>query len=223
MQENSFNDLASVWWQTDGPMAALHDLNALRLAYIQQSTSLQQKHVLDIGCGGGILASEMATAEALVTGIDIAKNLIEVAQQHAQQHNLNIDYQHTCLQDFKKNQVFQIITCMELLEHVEDPYSIIFACAKLLDSGGELFISTISKTQKAFWLGIVAAEYLLGTVPKGSHQYNKFIRPAEMARMMRKAGLQVIKVDGVAYNPLTRVSKLTHSTDINYFMLAKKI
>lgn len=224
MNNNIFNELAEQWWNPAGPMKSLHIINETRLQYIEHTINLDNTHILDVGCGGGILSESLARKKSIVTGIDIEYDLINLAQQHAINNKLNIEYYHTTINDLdlKSDNNFDAIMCMEVLEHVENPNEIIQKCAKLLKQDGHLFISTINKNLKAYAFGIIAAEYLLNTVPKGTHQYDKFIRPSDMKKMLSMSGLVLLDLKGIGFNPFSETSWLTTDTSINYIIHAKK-
>lgn len=219
-----FSTMASKWWDKDGPCAPLHILNPCRLQFIQQYCNLNGKNVLDVGCGGGILSYSMATCHAQVIGIDASKELIEVAKNKAQQQNVNITYHDMTIEDFAQNTniKFDVITCMELMEHVPEPQTLLTNCAELLKPQGQLFISTINRTPKAYALAIVAAEYVLKILPQNTHEYKKFIRPAELDEMLRTANLQLINMSGIKYNPFSKHACLDKSVDVNYLAYAIK-
>ncbi len=185
---NKFNDLAAKWWDIQGPFKPLHALNPLRLQFIQEQLDLTGKQVLDVGCGGGILTESLAKAGAHATGIDLAPDVINIASEHAKAQGLTIDYQCIAIESFAAQhaQRFDVITCMELLEHVPDPMHIIHSCAQLLKPNGLLFLSTLNRNLKSFLMAIIGAEYILNLVPKGTHEYAKFITPAELSRLLRE-------------------------------------
>jgi 2-polyprenyl-6-hydroxyphenyl methylase/3-demethylubiquinone-9 3-methyltransferase len=214
-----FNQQAHQWWDLNGPFKTLHALNPLRLSYVQKFTSLANQQVLDVGCGGGIFSEALALAQAQVTGIDMAPAALEVAQQHAQPA-LSIHYQHSSVEAFAEqtSQQFDVVTCMELLEHVPDPQSVIQACSRLVKPGGWVFFSTLNRTFKAYLLAIIGAEYVLGLLNKGTHDYQKFIRPAELLQCAREAGLELQDIRGVRYQPLSQKFSLTHNVDVNYLV-----
>ncbi|QDJ12558.1 bifunctional 3-demethylubiquinol 3-O-methyltransferase/2-polyprenyl-6-hydroxyphenol methylase [Mergibacter septicus] len=221
---DKFEKMASSWWDPNGDFKPIHQLNPLRLEYIhQQSQGLCQKKVLDVGCGGGILAESMARLGAKVTGIDMSNAPLEVARQHAIQNGIKIDYQQTTIEDFLQQalsqpefELFDVITCMEMLEHVPDPLSIIQSCARLLKPNGVLFFSTINRTLKAKALVIFGAEYLLKLLPKGTHDYQKFITPAELLNWCDQANLTCNELKGYHYNPLTGNFWLNNDVSANY-------
>lgn len=209
---------AEHWWNKDGVLKTLHDINPIRLAFINQYVDIAGKNVLDVGCGGGILSEAMAENRAFVTGIDAESEAITAAITHAKNRQLTINYQCMPIEEYESNSI-DVITCMEMLEHVNDPQCVINHCARLLDANGFLFLSTINRSLKAYAFGIVAAEYLLGLLPRQTHDYQKFITPAELAAMARKAGLRVVGMRGIAYNPVNRSAKLCDSVAVNYLMV----
>lgn len=218
---NKFQALASRWWDTESEFKTLHDINPVRVQYIeQQGNGLKGKQVLDIGCGGGILSEAMAARGASVTGIDMAEQSLEVARLHLLESGLQIDYQQITAESLaeQKPQQFDIITCLEMLEHVPDPSSIIQSAAKMLKPDGCLVLSTLNRNPKSYLLAIVAAEYVMKMLPKGTHEYDKFLKPSELARAARQSGLEVNDVTGMSYNPLTRQYSLGQDVDVNYLM-----
>jgi len=221
---SKFEQLASRWWDPNSEFKPLHEINPLRLNYIDQRAGLAGKKVVDVGCGGGILAESMARRGAVVTGIDAGKAPLTVARLHALEANIQVDYQQTTAEAHAAEhaEAYEVVTCMEMLEHVPDPGSVIQACADLAKPGSELFFSTINRNPKAYALAIVGAEYLLGMLPKGTHDYAKFIRPSEMGQWLRAAGLELIDITGMSYNPLTRQYKLGKDIDVNYLIHARK-
>jgi 2-polyprenyl-6-hydroxyphenyl methylase / 3-demethylubiquinone-9 3-methyltransferase len=219
---NKFNDLAQYWWDPSGPLQPLHALNPIRLTFIQNIFNLANKKVLDIGCGGGILTESLAKAGAHAVGIDLAQDVLNVANDHAKSQHLTIDYQCISATDFaaKNPAQFDAITCMELLEHVPDPREIIKACAQLLKPGGQLFLSTLNRNVKSFLLAIIGAEYIANMIPKGTHEYAKFITPAELSRMLREADFEINQIKGMDYHILRKEFKLTDNCDVNYLLSA---
>jgi len=221
---DKFQSIASRWWDRESEFKPLHDINPIRVSYIErQAQGLDAKDVLDVGCGGGILAEAMAQKGACVTGIDMAELSLKIARLHLHESGLEVDYQHTTVEDFAADNTarFDIITCLELLEHVPDPASVIDAAARLLKPGGLLFLSTINRNPKAFALGILGAEYILGLLPRGTHEYRKFIKPSEMAAQLRANGMRVRDISGMSYNPLCRRYSLGSDIDVNYLMTAE--
>ena len=221
---NKFEQLASRWWDPNSEFKPLHEINPLRLNYIDERAGLAGKKVADIGCGGGILSESMARRGAVVTGIDAGKAPLTVARLHALESNIEVDYQQTTAEELaaEHSSEYEIVTCMEMLEHVPDPASVIQACADLAQPGADLFFSTINRNPKAYAFAIVGAEYLLKMLPKGTHDYAKFIRPSELGHWLRDAGLELLDITGMSYNPLTRQYKLGRDIDVNYLVHAKK-
>lgn len=219
-----FDRLASRWWDPNGESRPLHDLNPVRLAYVAGRVSLRGARVLDVGCGGGLLSEALAVAGAEVTAIDLAPGVLDVARLHLYESNLTVDYREISAEALAAQQPgsFDAITCMEMLEHVPDPGSVIEACARLLKPGGRWFASTLNRTPQAFALGIVGAEYLLRLLPRGTHHYRQFIKPSEMAAALRAADLTLEDLRGLEYNPLTRRARLVSSVAINYLICATK-
>ena len=220
-----FEQLASRWWDPNSEFKPLHDLNPLRLQYIDGHAPLDGKSVLDVGCGGGILSESMAALGARVTGIDAGEAPLEVARLHLLESGHDVQYQRIMVEDLASQQPesFDIVTCMEMLEHVPDPGSVISSCARLLKPAGIAFFSTINRNPKAWMLAVVGAEYLLQMLPKGTHEYEKFIKPSELDQWIREAGLSMIHMTGMTYNPLTRIYKLNErDVDVNYLVTARK-
>jgi len=219
-----FDRLAARWWDTNGESRPLHDLNPARLNYIAERIRLRGAQVLDVGCGGGILSEALAAAGADVTGIDLAPRVLEVARLHLHESGQKVDYREISAEALAAEMpaMFDAITCMELLEHVPDPGSVISACAALLKPGGCLFLSTLNRTPAAFALAIVGAEYALNLLPRGTHHYAQFIRPSELAASLRGAGLELEDLSGLAYNPLMRRARILQSTQVNYLACARK-
>jgi len=213
-----FNALSKQWWDPDGPLKTLHDINPLRINYIAERTPLKGLRVLDIGCGGGLLSEGMAQCGANVVGIDLAKSSLDVAKKHASKTGLTIDYQCVDSQEFcrKNDNSFDIVTCLELLEHVNNPLSITQACAQAVRPGGAVFFSTINRNFKSFLMAILGAEHVLKMIPKGTHEYAKFIRPSELASWCRKSDLQPIDFTGLHFNPLTQSYWLGSNVHVNY-------
>lgn len=220
-----FEELASRWWDKNSEFKPLHDINPLRANWIDNLAPVAEKKVLDVGCGGGILSEALAQRGADVTGIDMGDAPLGVAKLHQLESGLSINYQKSTAEDFAKEHEnsFDIVTCLEMLEHVPDPSSVINACAKMVKPGGTVFFSTINRNPKAFLLAIVGAEYVLRMLPRGTHEYAKFIRPSELANWAREAGLQVNQMTGLLYNPLTKSYKLSASdVDVNYMISTQK-
>jgi 2-polyprenyl-6-hydroxyphenyl methylase / 3-demethylubiquinone-9 3-methyltransferase len=215
-----FEALAQRWWDPQGEFKPLHDLNPLRLEFVATRAPIEGKEVLDVGCGGGILSEAMARRGARVLGIDLAQAALEVAELHALDTGVSIRYQLTSAEELARTAPasFDIITCMEMLEHVPEPGHVIDALARIVRPGGHVFISTINRTPKAFMLAIVGAEYLLRMLPRGTHEYERFIRPSELADWSRAAGLDLGSIASIEYNPLTRRYSLGRSPDVNYIV-----
>jgi len=215
-----FGKLASRWWDPEGDFRPLHDINPLRLGWIAGHARLEGARVLDVGCGGGILAEAMAQRGAQVTGIDLSDKALKVAQLHLHESRLAIDYQQIEAEKLAEARPahFDVVTCMELLEHVPDPAAMVAACAKLVTPGGQVFFSTINRNPKAYLFAVIGAEYVLGLLPKGTHDYERFIRPSELARWCRAAGLRADETVGMTYNPITKVYRLARDCDVNYLM-----
>ena len=221
---DKFDELAQRWWDPNGPQKALHALNPARLGYVAERTTLRDATVLDVGCGGGLLSEALAQAGAKVTAIDLAPNLLKVARLHGLESGIKVDYRELPVEALAEEvpTSFDAITCMEMLEHVPEPASIINACATLLTPGGHLFLSTLNRTPAAFALAIVGAEYVARMLPKGTHQYRDFIKPSELAKWLREAGLELEDVSGLMYEPWRNAARLTSRTDINYVACAVK-
>ncbi|WP_440616643.1 bifunctional 2-polyprenyl-6-hydroxyphenol methylase/3-demethylubiquinol 3-O-methyltransferase UbiG [Cysteiniphilum sp. 6C5] len=216
---NKFSALAHQWWCEDGEFRTLHQVNPLRVQFIEECAGdLAQLNIADIGCGGGILSEALAKKNAVVTGLDLAEASLSVAKLHLLESNLSIRYLKDSVENLAQNepQSFDIVTCMEMLEHVPDPESVIRSCAELCKAGGWVFFSTLNRNLKSFALSIVMAEYVMGLIPKGTHEYSKYIKPLELINTARKYGLQVTKINGVHYNPLTKNLSLGGNADVNY-------
>jgi 2-polyprenyl-6-hydroxyphenyl methylase/3-demethylubiquinone-9 3-methyltransferase len=213
-----FTALAQSWWDPKGPSKPLHDLNPLRLAYIERALSLAEKHVLDVGCGGGILSEAMARAGARVLGIDLSRAVLDVAELHALESKIDAGYRMIAAEELAQERPasFDLVTCMEMLEHVPDPAASVKALAALARPGGEVIVSTLNRSPMAFAVAIVGAEYIARALPRGTHEYLKFIRPSELARWGRAAGLELLDLTGITYNPLTRSFRLSSNTSVNY-------
>jgi len=219
-----FESIATRWWDKESEFKPLHDINPLRTNLIDEYVSLAGKNILDVGCGGGILSESMAQRGASVSGIDMGAANITTAKLHALENGLSIDYQVIPVEDLaeKQPESFDVVTCLEMLEHVPDPESIVKACFKLCKPGGQVIFSTLNRNPKSFLLGVVGAEYILNMVPKGTHDYKKFIRPSELASWARHTGLTIGSMSGMSYNPITKTFKLGKDTDVNYFMQTHK-
>mgnify|MGYP002664363245 FL=1 len=222
---DKFSQLAHKWWDETSEFKPLHDINPLRLGYIDGLAKLAGKAILDVGCGGGILTESMAKSGAqAVTGIDLAPKSLKIAKLHALEQGVeNVQYRCVSVEDLAGEipQAFDVVTCMEMMEHVPDPASIVRACAKLVKPDGMVFFSTINRNPKSYVHAIIGAEYVLGLVPRGTHDWQKFIRPAELARMCREAGLDIVSTKGLEYNPLTKIYRLSDKTDVNYMIACK--
>ena len=221
---DKFDDLAQRWWDANGPQKALHALNPVRLDYVAQRAPLMGAAALDVGCGGGLLSEALAKAGAAVTAIDLAPNLLKVARLHGLESGIKVGYRQVAVEVLADEAAgsFDVVTCMEMLEHVPDPAAIVAACARLLKPGGRLFLSTLNRTPAAFALAIVGAEYVARLLPKGTHLYRDFIKPAELARMLRDAGLQLEDVTGLLYEPWRNGARLSTRTEVNYLACAYK-
>jgi 2-polyprenyl-6-hydroxyphenyl methylase/3-demethylubiquinone-9 3-methyltransferase len=215
-----FEELAHRWWDPHSEFKPLHDINPLRLDYIDQRAGLAGKQVLDVGCGGGILSESMARRGARVTGIDAGETPLAVARLHLHESSLAVDYQQCTAEDMASRHAgeFDVVTCLEMLEHVPDPASVIGACTELVKPGGHVFFSTINRNPKSFLFAIVGAEYVLNMLPKGTHEYARFIRPSEMAGWIRAARLDLVDITGMSYNPLNKSYSLGKDVDVNYLM-----
>lgn len=220
-----FSDLAHKWWDPESEFRPLHQINPLRLDWIDQFAAIAGKNVVDVGCGGGILAESMARKGADVLGVDLADKPLKVAQLHAMEGGVaNLDYRSISAEDLATEQpaAFDVVTCMEMLEHVPDPSSIIRACASMARPGGWVFFSTLNRNPKSFLFAIVGAEYVLNLLPRGTHEFARFIRPAELARWTREAGLELVQLKGLEYNPITRRYWLSGDTSVNYMVACRK-
>ena len=219
-----FAALAHRWWDPNSEFKPLHEINPLRLDYIDQLAGLAGKKVVDVGCGGGILAESMATRGADVTGIDLGEKALKVAKLHLLESGQKVDYRLIAAEALAAEMPgqFDVVTCMEMLEHVPDPASIVRACATLVKPGGHVFFSTINRNPKSYLFAVVGAEYVLNLLPRGTHDYAKFIKPSELARYCREAALTVNEVIGMSYNPFSKVYSLGHDTDVNYIVATQK-
>lgn len=222
---DKFSALASRWWDPESEFKPLHAINPLRLGWVQDiAGSLNGKKVVDVGCGGGILAESMAQAGAQVTGIDLADKSLTVARLHSLESGVKVDYQTISAENFAAQHAgqFDVVTCMEMLEHVPDPASIVQACSQMVKPGGWVFFSTLNRNPKSFLFAIVGAEYVLRLLPKGTHSYEKFIKPSELSRAVRQSGLTVMQMAGMEYNPITDLYSLSNDTSVNYLMATQK-
>ena len=222
---DKFSALASRWWDPESEFKPLHAINPLRLNWIiDQAGSLVEKKVIDVGCGGGILAESMAAQGAQVTGIDLAEKSLQVARLHGLESGVKVNYQAVSAEDMaaRKAGRYDVVTCMEMLEHVPDPGAIVQACAALVKPGGHVFFSTLNRNPKSFLFAIVGAEYVLRMLPKGTHSYENFIKPSELSASARRAGLEITHIIGMQYNPLVDVYSLSPDTSVNYLMACKR-
>jgi len=219
-----FDRLAARWWDPDGESRPLHDLNPVRLGYIADRVALKGARALDVGCGGGLLSEALAKAGAQVTAIDLAPAVLEVARLHLFESKLAVDYREISVETLAAEMPasFDVVTCMEMLEHVPDPGSVIHACAALLKPGGKLFLSTLNRTPAAFGAAILGAEHLLRLLPRGTHHYAQFLKPSEIASDLRASGLELVDLSGLGYNPLARKAWLARSVAVNYLVCAQK-
>ena len=219
-----FSDLAHRWWDPSSEFKPLHEINPLRLGWIDRCAALSGRRVLDIGCGGGILSESMAALGATVTGIDLSDKALGVARLHLFESGQKVDYRLTSAEQLAGEcpGTFDVVTCMEMLEHVPDPASTVSACARLVKPGGDVFFSTLNRNLKAYLFAVVGAEYVLRLLPRGTHEYGKFIKPSELARYCRDSGLETIDLSGMNYNPLTQVYSLGDGTDVNYLVHARR-
>lgn len=221
-----FEALASRWWDKNSEFKPLHDINPLRANFIDERSPVAQKKLIDVGCGGGILAESLAQRGAFVTGIDMGEAPLSVARLHALESGVELTYEQITAEDkaVQSPGEFDIVTCMEMLEHVPDPASVVRACSQLVKVGGDVYFSTINRNPKAYAFAILGAEYILKLLPKGTHDYSKFIRPSELAQWLRAAGLELQSISGMTYNPLTKHYKLDpHDVSVNYLLHAKKV
>ncbi len=218
-----FSQLAHKWWDPNSEFKPLHDINPLRLNYIDRLARLSGKTVLDVGCGGGILSESMAKTGAIVTGIDLSDKALQVAKLHLLESGNQVDYLKVAVETLAAEQPasFDIVTCLEMLEHVPDPQSVISACAKLVKPGGHVFFSTLNRNPKSYLFAIIGAEYVLNMLPRGTHDYAKFLKPSELAQYCRNAGLDVADLTGMSYNPLSRTYSLGHDSSVNYLVACR--
>ncbi|WP_354682915.1 bifunctional 2-polyprenyl-6-hydroxyphenol methylase/3-demethylubiquinol 3-O-methyltransferase UbiG [Cupriavidus necator] len=222
---DKFSELAHRWWDPQSEFKPLHELNPLRLGWIDGIAGLAGKRVVDVGCGGGILSESMARLGAHVRGIDLSTKALKVADLHSLESGVIVHYEEIAAEALAAREPasVDVVTCMEMLEHVPDPASIVRACATLVKPGGHVFISTINRNLKAYLLAIVGAEYVLNMLPRGTHDYDKFIAPSELARFSREAGLDLMEMRGITYNPLSQVYSLSRDTDVNYLMAFRRV
>jgi 2-polyprenyl-6-hydroxyphenyl methylase/3-demethylubiquinone-9 3-methyltransferase len=224
LELKKFSDLAHRWWDTGSEFRPLHEINPLRLEWINGRAPLTGKRVLDVGCGGGILAESMARKGADVSGIDLSDKALKVADLHSLESGIHVRYEKIAVEELAAREPasFDVVTCMEMLEHVPDPASIVRACAALAKPGGQLFFSTLNRNSKAYLFAILGAEYLLRMLPRGTHDYAKFITPAELSRFIRETGLELDALKGLSYNPLTKIYSLNQDTSVNYMVACTK-
>lgn len=222
---NKFGEIAHHWWDPNSEFRPLHDINPARLAWIDGHASVNGKQVIDVGCGGGLLSEGMAALGAQVTGIDLSEKALGVARLHLYESGHAIDYRLIAAEAMADETPahFDVVTCLEMLEHVPDPASTVTACARLVRPGGQVFLSTINRNPKAYLLAVVGAEYLLNLLPRGTHDYTRFLKPAELARLCRDAGLEVLEIAGLHYNPFSRTSSIDTDTGVNYLVRARRI
>ncbi|MCR4303628.1 MAG: bifunctional 2-polyprenyl-6-hydroxyphenol methylase/3-demethylubiquinol 3-O-methyltransferase UbiG [Gallionella sp.] len=219
-----FSQLAHKWWDPHSEFKPLHDINPLRLGYIDRLAGLAGKTVLDVGCGGGILSESMAGLGANVTGIDLSDKALQVARLHLLESGKQVNYRNVAVEELAAEQPghYDVVTCMEMLEHVPDPGSVIAACAKLVKPGGWVFFSTINRNPKSYLFAVIGAEYVLNLLPRGTHDYDKFIKPSELAQYCRDAGLNIENITGMSYNPFSKEYSLGRDTDVNYMIACRR-
>jgi 2-polyprenyl-6-hydroxyphenyl methylase/3-demethylubiquinone-9 3-methyltransferase len=219
-----FSELAHRWWDPRSEFRPLHEINPLRLEWINVRAPLSGRRALDVGCGGGILAEAMAKKGANVTGIDLSEKALKVADLHSLESGVSVRYEYISAEDLAEREAgqYDVVTCMEMLEHVPDPAAVVQACASLAKPGGHLFFSTINRNLKAYLFAVIGAEYILRLLPKGTHDYAKFITPAELSQFSRNAGLEVEALKGMTYNPITKIYSLNQDTDVNYLIACRK-
>lgn len=219
-----FSALAHRWWDPDSEFKPLHAINPLRLDWIKSFVNLEDKRVVDVGCGGGILAESISQSGANTTGIDLSEKALKVAELHALEVGANLTYRSISAEALAEEQPeqYDVVTCMEMLEHVPNPASVVHACAKLCKPGGTLFFSTLNRNPKSYLFAIIGAEYILKLLPKGTHEYTKFIKPSELVAFTCQAGLQMLGMKGMSYNPLTQVYSLNDDVDVNYMIALRK-
>ena len=221
---DKFSALAHRWWDPTSEFKPLHAINPLRLGWIQSISPLVGKRVLDVGCGGGILTESMSKEGATVTGIDLSTKALKVAELHQLESGTSVNYRSISAEDLAREEpnAYDVVTCMEMLEHVPNPASVVQACANLCKAGGTIFFSTLNRNPKSYLFAIIGAEYVLKLLPKGTHQYEKFIKPSELAQYTRAANLEFLEIKGLTYNPLTQIYRLSSDTDVNYMIAVRK-
>jgi 2-polyprenyl-6-hydroxyphenyl methylase/3-demethylubiquinone-9 3-methyltransferase len=226
LELDKFSQLAHRWWDPNSEFKPLHDINPLRLEWLERlADGIQGKRVVDVGCGGGILAESMAVKGARVTGIDLSDKALKVAKLHQLESGVQVDYRLVAAEALAEEEPgqFDVVTCMEMLEHVPDPASVMAACARMAKPDGWVFFSTLNRNPKSYLLAIVGAEYVLNMLPKGTHDWAKFIKPHELAGYARQAGLEPVELMGMTYNPLTKAYRLERDTDVNYLMACRRV
>ncbi len=221
---DKFGDVAHRWWDPNSEFRPLHDINPSRVAWIDGHAGLKGKQVIDVGCGGGLLSEGMAAMGAQVTGIDLSERALSIARLHLYESRHAIDYRLISAEAMAEESPsrFDFVTCLEMLEHVPDPASSVAACARMVKPGGQVFLSTINRNPKAYLLAVVGAEYIFNLLPRGTHDYTRFLKPAELARLCRAAGLEVLEITGLRYNPLKRDASIGGDTDVNYLLRARR-
>ncbi len=224
LELEKFSKLAARWWDPNGESRPLHDLNTVRHTFLKQHGLSANSRVLDVGCGGGLLSEALARDGAEVVGLDLSESVLEVARLHAMESKVNLDYRLQSVESLAQEKIapFDFVTCMEMLEHVPDPALSIEACVKLLKPGGRLFLSTLNRTPQSFFAAILGAEYILNLLPRGTHQYKQFIRPSELATVLRDCGMQLLDLRGLRYEPFSRRAWLSNAVDVNYILCAEK-
>ena len=225
LELDKFSQLAHRWWDPNSEFKPLHDINPLRLEWLDRlAGGIQDKRVVDVGCGGGILAESMAQKSAMVTGIDLSEKALKVARLHQLESGVQVDYRLIAAEALAEERAeqFDVVTCMEMLEHVPDPASVMAACARMAKPGGWVFFSTLNRNPKSYLLAIIGAEYVLNMLPKGTHDWSKFIKPHELAGYARSAGLEPVELLGMTYNPFTKAYRLERDTDVNYLMACRR-
>ena len=223
-EQQKFDSIAATWWDPDGESRPLHDLNPARLAYITERVDLKDNKVIDVGCGGGILSESMAMQGANVTGIDIAAKALSVARLHLHESGCKVDYQEATAESWAEQHPASagVVTCMEMLEHVPEPASVVAACASMLEAGGHLFMSTLNRNPASFAVAILGGEHITRIIPRGTHQYDRFIKPSELCQWLRASGMKVEEITGIHYNPLERTARTGGHVHVNYLVHATK-
>ncbi|MCF8177646.1 MAG: bifunctional 2-polyprenyl-6-hydroxyphenol methylase/3-demethylubiquinol 3-O-methyltransferase UbiG [Sulfuritalea sp.] len=221
---DKFGEVAHRWWDPNSEFRPLHDINPARLAWINDHAEIKDKQTIDVGCGGGLLSEGMAALGAHVTGIDLSEKALSVARLHLYESGHSINYRLISAEAMAEESpsTFDVLTCLEMLEHVPDPASTVAACARLVKPGGQVFLSTINRNPKAYLLAVVGAEYVLNLLPRGTHDYTRFLKPAELSRLCRNAGLEVLEIAGIRYNPFSRESSISTDTGVNYLVRATR-